>query len=310
MRHQRASLTPSLVHMSWNTTSLDSPAGRCYTLADDRAAEFLEVLNLRFPLRYLVTLLILLAASLFAACGGDGEEAGAPAAAPEGSAAEITTAPADAFAELESYRIDVRFTLEGTAGDKSESLALDLEGAFVAPDRSHTVAKGRLGDLELEEESITAGGLGWVKTGENWVGGVPQFELGDLSPGTLLSDLGPAQLRLLKPSEETVNGVKSLRYSIGRGDIEALSSLGAILGEDEALGELPEEFDIDLWLAEDAGWPVRVTMTARGAIDEGQEVSLDFSLDITDVNGPDIQIEPPQGVEGSPLLTPTAPAGP
>jgi len=237
---------------------------------------------------------MLLAAGLFAACGGgDEEEEAATDKTPE-AAAEVASAPAEALAKLESYRIDLRFTLEGAADGEMGLLGVDLEGAFVAPDRSQARVSARLDELELEEESITIGDRTWVKIGDSWVEGEAQFELDDLSPASLLEGLSPEQLRLLKPSKETVNGVKSLRYSIGRGDIDALRSLGALLGDDEALEDLPEEFNIDLWLAEDGGWPVRVTMTARGAIDEGDEISLDFSLDVTDVNDPDIEIEPPE----------------
>jgi hypothetical protein len=258
---------------------------------------------LRLPLRYLATLLMLLAAGLFAACGGSGEvqvsfdeqrEEAMVAATPEEPAAEVASAPADALADLESYRLNLRLTLEGIAEEDVGLLAVDLEAAFVAPDRSQTRVSARLDELELEEESISIGDETWVKVGDSWVAGEAQFELDDLSPASLLEELSPEQLRLLKPSKETVNGVDSLRYSIGRGDIDALRGLGALLGPDEDLENLPEDFDIDLWLAEDGGWPVRITMTARGAIDENEEMNLDFSLDVTDVNDPDIKVEPPE----------------
>lgn len=249
---------------------------------------------------------MLLAAGLLAACGGDGDEkeaadratpaADATAAVTPGE--ESTTgempAPAEAFAGLESYRIAMRFTLEGGTGDMGETLAMDLEGAFVAPDRSQANVSARLGDLELEEETITVGGQTWVKTGDTWAEGEAQFDISDLSPASLLEDLKPDQLRLLKPTKETVNGIESLRYSIDRGDIESLGNLSALFGDGEGLENLPEDFNIDLWLAEDGGWPVRLTMAARGAIDGGDEISLDFSLDITDVNDPGIEIEPPE----------------
>lgn len=263
---------------------------------------------MRFPLRWTAVLLVLLAAGLLAACGGgdDDKEAAdqaAPAAAGETPAAtpgherpsDEVTAPAEAFANLQSYRIAMRFTLEGGAGDAGETLAMNLEGAFVAPDRSQASVSARLGDLELEEETITIGDRTWVKTGDTWVEGEAQFDIGDLSPTSLLEDLRPEQLRVLKPTQETVNGVKSLRYSIDRGDIESLGTLSALFGNGEGLDDLPEDFNIDLWLAEDGSWPVRLTMAARGAIDGGDEINLDFSLDITDVNDPGIEIEPPQG---------------
>jgi hypothetical protein len=258
-------------------------------------------------MRCVAALLVLVAAGLLVSCGGgdDKEETAdqtAPAAADATAAAtpgeEGTTgaaaAPAEAFANLESYRIQMRFTLEGGTGDVGETLAMELEGAFVAPDRSQASVSAHLGDLELAEETITVGDQTWVKTGDTWAEGEAQFDIGDLSPASLLEDLQPEQLSILKPTDETVNGVKSLRYSIDRGDIESLGNLSALFGDGEGLESLPEDFNIDLWLAKDGGWPVRLTMAAQGAIDGGDEINLDFSLDITDVNDPGIAIEPPE----------------
>jgi len=258
---------------------------------------------LRFSVRCLAAVAILLAGGLLVACGGGSKEeeaardkapeAATAAATPEEGAAEVTSGPTEAFAKLESYRMNMRLMMEGTTAEEPGALALDLEGAFIAPDRSQTHVNARVGDIELEEESISVGGQTWVKTGDNWVEGEPQLQLGDFSPGSLLEELGPDDLRLLKPSKETINGVDSLRYNIDQADVETLRSLGALLGQDGSLENLPEEFNVDLWLAEDGGWPVRVTMAARGVMDSGNEMSLDFSMDVTDVNDPGIEIEPP-----------------
>jgi hypothetical protein len=296
---------------------VDSLQGRCYTPADGQAERGSGGVSLRpdgcpprgcacgrFPLRHVAAVLILVGAIVLSACGGGGKEEeaakeGAPEAAataiatPEEGVATVTSGPAEAFAKLKSYRMNMRFVLEGTATETPGALALDLEGAFVAPDRSQTHVNARVGELQLEEESISVSGQTWVKTGDNWVEGEPKFQLSDLSPGSLLAELGPEQLRLLKPSKETVNGVDSLHYSLDRADVETMRSLGALLGQDGSSENLPEEFSVGLWLAEDGGWPVRVTMTARGAMDGGNEMSLDFSVDITDVNDPGIKIEPP-----------------
>jgi hypothetical protein len=255
----------------------------------------------RFSLRCLGAVLILLGAVVLSACGGGGEEAAkdnapeaaAVAATPNEGSAEVTTSPAEAFAKLQSYRVNMRFVLEGTATETPGTLALDLEGTFLAPDRSQIHVSARQGELQLEEESITVGEQTWVKSGDSWVEGEPQFQLGDFSPGALLQELGPEQLRLLKPSKETINGVDTLRYNIGRADVETLRTLGALLDQDGSLENLPEEFNVGLWLAEDGGWPARVTVTARGAMDSGEEINLDFSIDITDVNDPGIKIEAP-----------------
>jgi hypothetical protein len=270
--------------------------------------------------RYLAAVLILLGAVVLSACGGGGKEeeaanekapeaaatvaataavtpsataAATAAVTPEEGTAEATSGPVDAFAKLQSYNMKMHFVLEGAATETPGSLTLDLEGAFVAPDRTQAHVSASLGDLKLEEESITIGGQTWLKTGDNWVEGEPQFQLSDLSPASLLEGLGQDQLRLLKPEKDSVNGVDSLHYSIDRADVETLRSLGALLGQDGDLTNLPEEFSVDLWLAEDGGWPVRLTMTASGTMNGSDQMSLDFSMDITDVNDPDISIEPP-----------------
>jgi len=258
----------------------------------------------RFLLPNLVALLVLLASILLAACGGENnknKEEGDEAPAASTAAADATpdeapifaASPAQALADLQSYRVAIRFTLGGGAAEEAEALSMNLEGAFVAPDRSQTNVTAHLGDLELREETIAVGDRTWVKAGDSWVEDEPQFRLGDLSPSAFLEDFDPDEFRLLTPTEETVNAVPSLRYSIGREDVVSLRGLSALLGEGESLQDLPEQFDIDLWLARDGGWPVRITMTARGAIDGGEEISLDFSLDVTDANNPAIVIEPP-----------------
>jgi hypothetical protein len=277
---------------------VDSPPSRCYTLADGEGGVSGGA-NLRFSVPGLAAVVILLAGSLLVACGGGGKVEEAPqaaataAATPEEGVAGAISGPAEAFAKLESYRMNMRLTMEGASAEGQGALALDLEGAFVAPDRSQTHVNARVGELQLEEESISVGGQTWVKTGDNWVEGEPQFKLSDVSPASLLQCLDPEQLLRFKPSKETVNGVDSLRYSIDRAGIEALGCSGAVLGQEATPDDLPEDSSMDLWLAEDGGWPVRLTMTAQGVMDNGNEMSLDFSMDVTDVNAADIDIEPP-----------------
>jgi hypothetical protein len=50
---------------------------------------------------------------------------------------------------------------------------------------------------------------------------------------------------------------------------------------------------MDLWLTEDGGYPVRVVIDARGTDAEGREMSVQLELNVTDLNDPGIEIEPP-----------------
>jgi len=266
---------------------------------------------------YLFAALFLAAGAwLGAACGGGGdkakEEAEEPAAvatvedeetAATDEAADqgetSTTKPAAAFAELESYRYSIKLSLEGAAGVEGGealglqgALAFNVEGAFVAPDRNHVKVSGNLGGLELNEETIAVGSQSWVRSDGDWAEGEASFSTSDFSPASFLEDFDASDISAVKPTKETVNGVRSLRYKISREDIETIGQLGALFGGDGGLSDLPENFDISLWLAEDGKWPVRLVMSASGVV-EGNDMSFEMSMDVTDVNDKDIEIEPP-----------------
>lgn len=247
----------------------------------------------------LVLVVTLLGGLLLAACGGgEEEEAEAPPAAAEATEAPEEAAqvpvPTDAFAELESYRYSLRISFESAelAEEGFGDVSFDLTGAFVAPDRSQVRVQGDVGGLALEEETITIGSRTWVRSGDTWREGEASFDTTDLAPNAFFAGFDAEQLKVIKPSDETVNGVDSLRYSVDKADVEQLQALSAIFGDGAALEDLPENFSLDLWLAKDGGWPVKMVMTARGASD-GEEINMELSMDITDVDSADIEIEPP-----------------
>lgn len=258
---------------------------------------------MRLRSRYLPLVLAatLLGGLVLAACnGGDDEEAEAPPPAAEraeepSEAVEAPPpAPTDAFAELESYRFALTISFEGAdlADEDLGGISFDLEGAFVAPDRSQVSIQGNLGGLALEEETITIGDRSWVRSGGVWEEGEASFETTDLTPSEFFAGFDAEELRIIQPTEETVNGIDSFRYSVDQADIEQLQALSAVFGDGDNLEDMPEDFSFDLWLAKDGGWPVRVVMTASGDA-EGSEVAVELSMDITDVNDDDIEIEPP-----------------
>ena len=267
---------------------------------------------MKFRWTYLLAVLSLaLGVSLAASCGGGGKEeketkepvAAATAEEEEPTAAATeeeatpeesggpTTGPTAAFAELKSYRYAIQLNVEG-ADSEQGAFALNVEGAFVAPDRNQVKVNGNLGGLELQEESIIVGDKKWVKSDGGWEEGEPTFSTSDFSPASFLEDFDAQQLSALKPTKERINDVASLRYKITRADIESIAKLGSLFGDGGDTGELPEDFDIDLWLAEDGRWPVRMIMSATGTAD-GVPVKFDFSLDVTDVNDKSIEIESP-----------------
>jgi hypothetical protein len=274
-----------------------------------------------------VVMATILAVVSLAACGGDGEEEGTPAAAgtptteAAAPAAELTpseegtpaTSPAPsegAFApgdltSLNSYRYSMTMELEGLESVVSESMgalpgqdpaamaeSLDMEisGAFVAPDKAETYM--RISGVDDELAMTIIGNQQWVK-------------LGDLAMGPLeftddISDMDFALgmwegfseeaggLTCASEKKETVNDVPTNYCGIDKATFEQLSSL---LGGTEEMGDI-DEMSLDMWLAEDGGWPARLRVHVAGTDETGQEFEAKLELDITDANE-DIEIKPP-----------------
>jgi len=260
---------------------------------------------------------LLLAAALMAgvlllvACGEEEEEA-----ADETPAAAETAAPADAETEeavvdeeeeeaefapsaledLDSYRYKVEMSIEGTGEDiegLEGALGMSEEGAFVAPDSYQSKCSFDLGPLSMEEEVISIAGETWVSSdGASFEEGEPTFCTGEFMPGEIAGGLSPEDIRGLKGEKEEVNGVNAVHYSLDKAEFEELLALALALGGEDVEG-LPEDVDvsIDLWLAEDEGWPVKTIFELSGEQD-GQEFSFKLEANVTDVNS-DIQIEAP-----------------
>ncbi len=200
-----------------------------------------------------------------------------PPAALDGGLLEPTEGPFGAFAAI----------LLGLFQD------LQVEGAFVAPDRSRAVL--RVGGEEVEVRTI--GHQSWVRFGDVWQEEAAPTEVAFLSPQTLcdeiVPDLGDA-LANLSWSEETVNGIATRHYHLDEADLPQLRGLLEAEEDSELLGQ----FQVDVWLAQEGGWPVRLQIEASGRDEQGQPVGLALFLELHDINSPDIEIEPPEATGG------------
>ncbi len=237
---------------------------------------------------------------LVAACGGSGGAEG-DKASKDGLAAAC-----DSIADIESYRYTIALKLQSPAfqttpiasqdplGDFAEALTalfadMELEGAHVAPDRTQVVL--RFQDEELELRSI--GDKSWVRVGTNWQEQeAPPEPSALLTPQTVCKDTVQdlaASLSGLKPAREKVNGVDSDHYHLDEADLGRLSELLGTSAEDE----LPQRFQVDLWLARDGRWPVRLRIAATESGGEGQPAGLELFMEFQDINDPSIEIDPP-----------------
>jgi len=174
---------------------------------------------------------------------------------------------------------------------------MKMEGAYVAPDRSWD--RAMLGG-ELFAESIRIGESAWTRLGGmDWAEGEsgPGWSV-TVSPSfsESLCDIGVIDVLFaalgLEPQEETINGIKAIHYHMDETD---MLRLAALFGEVEGAEEMPESATVtmDIWLAEDGGWPVRMEAEIGYTDEEGQSFAFELFMEIKDINDPGIKIEPP-----------------
>jgi len=198
--------------------------------------------------------------------------------------ANLPTTPEAGTPESEEPLGDFLGALSGLMGD------MKMEGAIIVPDRSSmemTIGGHEFGSF------VQIGSQSWAKVAglTDWKEEPASDESGFLfSPidfcETAEEDISSA-LSGLEGEEETVNGIETVHYHIDQAD---LTFLGEFLGDTE---DLPDEFAMDIWLAEDGNWPVRMTFAASGEDDNGQPLSFEISVEFKDFNDSSIKIEPP-----------------
>jgi len=166
---------------------------------------------------------------------------------------------------------------------------LEMQGAYVAPDRSEVRMK--LGADELAV--ITIGNKQWTRLGRTgWTQSPASGQATPFSPSTLCEEgFSDLDLGSLKGKEETVNGVKTLHYHVDKADIETMARLFG--GLDTELQGVPDKFEADIWLAQDGNWPVKMKVKASGKDEQKRDFSVEISMEVKNLNDSSIKIEPP-----------------
>ena len=215
-------------------------------------------------------------------------------------------ASCDAIKEIESYRYTITLKLQSPAFEQRDQATpdplseftqaltdlfrdMELDGAYVAPNRSQVVLRFPGQELELR----TIGDKSWVRFGATWQDQEsPPGEDAILTPAAVCADL----VEGLAPSlaagageEEVVNGIETVHYRLDKAD---LNGLPALLGQSGEEG-LPSQFGVDVWLERNNGWPVRVEELLEYLDEEGNPKSLEFSMEFSEINDPTIEINPP-----------------
>ncbi len=209
------------------------------------------------------------------------EEATTTEAPPE----EMFTGSSEALKSLKSFRYLSLFKFEGeeTAEIKpGSSSGFEIKAEYVAPDKIH--ATGMSSGYEFEV--IKIGDKDWIKQAGEWMELPAEYAeylmqmviiLGPLhSWDTLYTGL-PGTSNLV--GREVVNGIPCLHYA------SSYKEWGVLFG-----GEIAEAKG-DIWIAEE-GFPVKYIFEASGTDAEGNQGSIEWSMELMDVNQP-ISIEPP-----------------
>ena len=215
------------------------------------------------------------------------------------------SAQCGAFDEFSSYRYSIAVKMQlpsvrAESGESSEefnsyadSLAallsdFKIDGAYVAPDRKQATLDFQGDRVELRQ----VGEQRWERLGQDWKSlSADSPGIDELSPHVVCTELVQALTPSLTDTgtEEDVNGVTAERYWIEAADVHRLAEL---LGLEEG-AEIPDQFSVSVWLASDGEWPARLEILSQTKDDAGASGTVDFVMELRDVNDSAITIEEP-----------------
>ncbi len=198
---------------------------------------------------------------------------------------DVFAQSAATLSELDSYRYVTTFGYTGTRGDEPEAASVEVRGEVASADRQTLAWK----DHKTGEEFslVRIGTRAWLREDGDW-NEVPEMVAEVLSEGLLVyapvdgwslfaQDLESASTFL---GAETVNGVTTNHYRSTYGERSA------------AWGEDVIRVEGEVWIAE-SGFPVKYQLVATTLDEDGNEGTIYWTMDLSDVNTP-IVVEPPQ----------------
>ncbi len=242
---------------------------------------------------------------LFVACGGDGDNGGTAGQPAKG--ADVC----DALNKTERFRYTLNYVLDSPKQEsppadpgpsepggeyvlKPSSPALRLEskheGAFQQPDRA---------DFELstpnqpEQKAVRMIRIGegqWAYLGDAWQI-LPNPGAYPWGPPTLCEAfVSPLDLQGVVATVEDVGGTQARHFRLNGAP---LSAAAQVFSETSDFGRLLKLYDIDLWVSEKDGRPVKLQAVSRVAYPSGRELSWSLSLELGSYNDDKIDIKQP-----------------
>ena len=239
-------------------------------------------------MRLLPILPCLLAALLVACGGGGGDKTPTPPAIETTSPQALQTAEAgipDPFASLSSYNYDVKLLADG-------QLYVEIKGSIQAPDRIAVDAFASDSSQPIESV-IIIGNQAWEKnssTENQWVAtdiSTAEGDVSGLQPKDFWNLLPVDQLtsQANDLGEENVNGVASHHLQSTNLSSDTKGILATFFGLEVDSGT------IDIWRADDGGWPVKAQVSVK--FPNGEAISTaEIDWQISNVNS--VAVQPPQ----------------
>jgi hypothetical protein len=255
-----------------------------------------------------------LIAAMIAACnGGDGKSPptaqptgeGSPTPQPTGQIA--TSAPCQALASLDRYRYVSHVTLESP-----EELVpvpenrptpwptitrpfqgrfyfdYNIDAALIMPDRvDATVTAYPNNPFEL----MTIGDQRWISSAGQWQVVGQEYAI-PYQPLDICNAIFPElNLDQVQGQKETVNNVSTRHHTFF--SIPSGQAISTILGPESDMNLLLQTMNVEVWVAEKDGLPMRMDLQSSGVYIDGRQLLAHVRIELRDINDKDIKVEAP-----------------
>lgn len=152
-----------------------------------------------------------------------------------------------------------------------------IDGAYIAPDQTTAILRFQEDEVELR----AIGDESWERLDSTWRRqDEPVDDITLLTPDIVCNDtvrgLAPF-FAGVKAQKETLQGIETRHYHLEKADIVLPAG---------AQSNVPETYQVDLWLAKEGLWPVQLEITAAATAER-------FSMQFQDINDPGIRIDRP-----------------
>jgi len=167
---------------------------------------------------------------------------------------------------------------------------IKYDGSFQQPDRADFQLSTPDQPSQPAVRMIRIGQGQWAMLGDRWQI-IPQPGAFPWGPPTLCdSFISSLDLAGVVGPVEDLSGTKARHYRLNGASLPAAAQ---IFGQSSDFGKLLTHYDVDLWVGEMDGRPVKLQAVSRVTYPFGRDLSWSLSLDLGSYNDDKIDIKPP-----------------